>query len=336
MTWRSKARGLAAASLLLLRVATAAGNEQSRVPSAAEALFRAGREAAERGEHELACARFRDSQRLDPALGTLLNIAICEERLGMVASAWQKFRHVARELSPGDPRGDLAAERARILEPRVPIVTLTLAPEAPPGTRVYLGNVEITAASLAQPLPLDPGGYTVRVTSEGLTTREYPMAVREGLRSELLLEPGAPLARRNVSFTPRPPPPRQTPAPGLTRPEPQPRISVVPVQRLGWWLTGIGAAGLAVSGVATLVMLEGDREAEAECDDRLCSAKGREAADRGRMASLIGTAAFTTGALALASGVYVLVYLTPALEARLDVSATAGANSPGLQLRYRF
>jgi hypothetical protein len=55
--------------------------------AAAEALFREGRDAAKHGDLETACADFAESQRLDPAPGTLLNLAECEEKLGRVASA---------------------------------------------------------------------------------------------------------------------------------------------------------------------------------------------------------------------------------------------------------
>ena len=57
--------------------------------AAAEALFRSGREAAAAGDHGVACARFRESQRLQPAAGTLLNLAICEEHLRQLVEAFR-------------------------------------------------------------------------------------------------------------------------------------------------------------------------------------------------------------------------------------------------------
>jgi hypothetical protein len=73
-------------------------------PPAAEALFRAGREAAEAGNHELACVRFRESYRLDRTAGTLLNIAVCEEALAQLAQAWEHYREVGEALDSGDER----------------------------------------------------------------------------------------------------------------------------------------------------------------------------------------------------------------------------------------
>ena len=56
-------------------------------PAAAEALFEQARAAMAAGSYELACARFRDSDRLDPAIGTRFNLADCEEKRGRVATA---------------------------------------------------------------------------------------------------------------------------------------------------------------------------------------------------------------------------------------------------------
>ncbi|MFO0567610.1 MAG: hypothetical protein U0263_18270 [Polyangiaceae bacterium] len=57
---------------------------QGRDATAAEALFNAGRDAVKAGDYPTACAKFRESNRLDPAPGTVLNLADCEEHLGHV------------------------------------------------------------------------------------------------------------------------------------------------------------------------------------------------------------------------------------------------------------
>src|ERR1041384_7022387 len=55
--------------------------------AAAETLFREGREAVKRADYAVACPKFQESQRLDPAIGTLLNLALCEESWGGLADA---------------------------------------------------------------------------------------------------------------------------------------------------------------------------------------------------------------------------------------------------------
>ena len=89
----------------------------------AEELFRRGKAFTAQGKHAEACPMYDESHRLDPQMGTLLNVALCHEQVGRTASAWGEFRAVeqqARAASP--PREDrvkLAREHADKLEPRL-------------------------------------------------------------------------------------------------------------------------------------------------------------------------------------------------------------------------
>src|SRR5258706_7329882 len=84
-----------------------------RDPAAAEALFRAGRAAADKGDYVTACPKFEESNRLDPELVTAFNLADCDEHVGKVASAWQLFKEVAHSLSAGGRRVSDASFRVR-------------------------------------------------------------------------------------------------------------------------------------------------------------------------------------------------------------------------------
>src|SRR5947207_15862051 len=94
---RSPHRAVVLAALLTSSAATAepgaTAEPDSSAPSA-EALFREGRDAVKMGEYEIACPKFEESQRLDPANGTLLNLALCEEGWGHLADARRHFRQV--------------------------------------------------------------------------------------------------------------------------------------------------------------------------------------------------------------------------------------------------
>src|SRR5260370_13844519 len=127
-----------------------------RDPAAAEALFREGRAAAQKGNWDVACPKLRESERLDPAAGTLLNLADCEEHRGRVATAWQLFRQVVESLPESDERVPLAKRRAADLEKRLPHLTIRLAGVAPIGVNVVRNDVELSGAILRTHLPLRP------------------------------------------------------------------------------------------------------------------------------------------------------------------------------------
>ena len=94
---------------------------------AAQKLFEDGRTALAHKEVDKACEAFRASEELEPRVGTLLNLANCEEQRHRVASAWAVFID-ARDLSAKlhDERGARAETRAKALEPRLPYVKLVV------------------------------------------------------------------------------------------------------------------------------------------------------------------------------------------------------------------
>lgn len=163
-------------------------------PAAAEAVFRAGREAARAGYHGLACEKFRESYRLQPAVGTVLNIAICEEELGELASAWQHYHEVLQRLAPDDARTAVAKMGVERLEPRVPRLVIRLAKRAPADTRVERAGVVLTAASFDVPLPVNPGDHVVLVKATGRDVAQYHFTLAEAEVLELEVAPGPALS----------------------------------------------------------------------------------------------------------------------------------------------
>src|SRR5450432_3787567 len=98
----------------------------------AESLFREGKRLS--GEHKFAepCPKVAESYRLDPGLGTLLNLATCHESEGKPASAWAEFSDASSQARrEGDSdRGQLAEDHMKALEPKLAHVSVGLAPGA--------------------------------------------------------------------------------------------------------------------------------------------------------------------------------------------------------------
>ena len=108
--------------VLLAQPAPAASSESS----VADALFGEGRALLDAGRYGEAIAKFTESEKLDPGVGTMLNLAYCYEKIGKTATAWSSYRAAAaaaHDAADGD-RETFAEERARAGEP-------ALAPDGP-------------------------------------------------------------------------------------------------------------------------------------------------------------------------------------------------------------
>jgi hypothetical protein len=260
--------------------ARAGGND----PAAAEALFRDGRAAAQKGDWDTACPKLRESQRLDPAAGTLLNLADCEEHRGKVATAWQLYRQVVESLPESDERVPLAKKRATDLERRLPHLTVRLAGPAPSGTKVVRNDVELSDASLGSALPVDPGSYKIVVTAPGHQPASTDVTVVEGANSSVDVRPGAIAGATEV---------------------PAVRTSN---RTAAWVVGGIGVAGLGVGAVAGILTLGKKGTVDDNCNaDKRCNPTGYDAAQSGKTLGMITTGGLVVGVLGVGVGAYLLL-----------------------------
>jgi hypothetical protein len=136
--------------------------------AAAQALFIEGRRLVNEGQYLEGCAKLEQSQRLDPAPGTQINLADCLEKSGKFASAWLTF-HEASASAQRSGRADWAEQaraRAGVVEPKVPRLTV-VADEPVRGLVVRRNGLGIESSTLGSPVPVDPGSYEVVATAPG-------------------------------------------------------------------------------------------------------------------------------------------------------------------------
>jgi serine/threonine-protein kinase len=131
-------------------------------------LFRLARMDMAAGRFADACPKFEDSQRLDPGVGTMLNLAFCYERLERTASAWKEYQ-AAAAAARGRGKGDWEAEaqaQAKRLEPFLLRVVIHVE-ESANGDRpeVMLDEAPFPRSLWDQPTPVDPGRHTVRASA---------------------------------------------------------------------------------------------------------------------------------------------------------------------------
>jgi hypothetical protein len=311
---------IAPLSLTLALLATSAAG-QPRDRAAADALFQAARTEFDRGEFASACEKFAESHRLDPAPGTLLNLALCHEKTGRIASAWEGFRQVADMLH--DERVDFARTRSASLEDRLPWLTLHLPKEPADGVRVFRDGIELGSASLGIPLPVDPGTHTLVVEAPGRVRATRTIAIDESQRQEVTLALG---------------PEKPAPAPVTAPQRPTPASTPPPPKDNTWaWVAGgIGVAGITTSLATGALAVSSKRTLDAHCIDQRCDEQGLDAANSGRTYATVSTVSGAIGILGLGVATYLL--FSPGTEqpssTRIEAVALPGGGVVGMKGRF--
>jgi hypothetical protein len=129
----------------------------------ADESFHAGRELLKDKRYADACPKFEESQRADPASGTLLALAYCQELCGLLASSWANYR-AAAQLAEREGHADrqaAATQRAQALTERLSRLTVVVPPEllSLPGFQLTRDGVEFERASFGVPIAMDGGTH---------------------------------------------------------------------------------------------------------------------------------------------------------------------------------
>lgn len=141
----------------------------------AEAMFRDGRALLDAGKIAEACAAFEASQKLEPTISTLMNLAACREKNGQLATAWGLFldaEHQTRGATNGATRKlhQVALNRAKKLEPRVSKLVINVPADSHIDQLELLRGTEtIDPATWNRALPIDGGSYKITARAPGAT-----------------------------------------------------------------------------------------------------------------------------------------------------------------------
>jgi hypothetical protein len=209
---------LGLSALILLALAAPAFAQPSPVDvTMAETLFREGKMLLEQGKFDEACPKLAESQRIDPAGGTLLTLAICYEAAGKTASAWGVYNEalaVAEKQGRAD-RVKRSKEAIAALEKRLSYVTVKVAPEvlALEGLVIERDEKALARVALGVAVPIDPGKHIVVAKAPGwkpavIEIDVGPSGDRKVVEIPLLQkEEPPPAPEPSASVEPPPPPP---------------------------------------------------------------------------------------------------------------------------------
>ncbi len=261
---------------------------QADMNARADEQFRKGRDEQDRGNCQKALEHFRESHALKPGRGTLLNMGLCEKKLGQLAKAMQHFDELLPQLTAGDERRQIVRDNLAELKPKVPYLRVVLKADSPAGTVVTYDNAELEPTMIGTDMPVDPGKHVVVVEAPGLPNRKYDIVMEEGKRQTLQIEPG---------ILPAQPPPLV--------PEDSSRNTK---RTVGFVVGGVGVAGLITGAITGGLALSDHSAAEEACPSRKgCGSDAIDIANRGQTLSIVNTVALAVGVVGVAVAIPLIV-----------------------------
>lgn len=154
----------------------------------ADEKFEAARTAEASGDHAGACKLFSESYQLNPnAIGTILNVGLCAETDGRIATAIHYFRDArdrAREQNLA-PQLEAAEKHLKDLEPRAPHLAIAFAESYPDGKLVVANKV--VSATAASDVLVDPGAVSIVMSAPGRVPYSATISVAEGQHKALAI-----------------------------------------------------------------------------------------------------------------------------------------------------
>lgn len=309
---RHKAKGLACAVLLNASLLTFAmpGSAQSSADSAAaQGLFDEAKALMAAGKASEACPKFEESQRLDPGGGTLLNLALCYEKVGRLASAWSRNLDAAAaaKASGNSARENAARKRAAALAARVSKLQINVPSDASvPGLELTRDGEPVGVAQWGVAIPADSGEHTIVAKAPGFKEWRGSTTVKgEGTRTSIDVP--------HLEAEPAPPPVPLEPKPAavvapatVTQPDATAEHAPLGTQRIVALVAGgVGVVGLGV-GIAFGIKSKSEHDdanktcSGSDCTDPAGVEAGLAAHRSGNVAtvaSIIGIAGLAGGAL---------------------------------------
>jgi PEGA domain-containing protein len=303
-------RRLSVGAALGLAAISAAPTARADAESDAKDLFARARDLRNKGDCAGAVPLFRKAYKVYPnGLGSLRNVAECEEQIGHWASsrrAWLDIKRALVTMAP-DPKYEGwekdAQDAATRLQPKVATVYVDVIVKSPQGegpateksgVEVFVNGENLGTNLVGTPLERDPGNYKVRVQAKYATPVETDVALSAGDSKHVTL--------RLVENPPATP----------TAEQPGAQIDVDTgkgKRTAGIVLIGVGAAALIGSGVTFLIRNGAKSDLDDKCPNHTgCSPDLQSTVDKGKLMSTLTTILFPVGLVAAGTGVGLFIW----------------------------
>lgn len=308
--------------------------------AAAEALFDQGVKLMRSNTFTEACPKLEESQRIDPAVGTLLYLGECYERVGKVASAWATFREAASLATNSNQpdRARVASARAQELEPKLSRLAVELAPDVSKlqGVVVKRNGQKLEPTLYGTPLPVDPAEYTIEVSAPGYETWSTPIKVEAGGASASVRVPQL-LKSKDAPSTAKPavdsakPLPEQAPTSSSSG-------SGSTQRTVGLVVAGIGVVGLGVGSFFGVRAISRNSDAETHCKNgNLCEDQaGIDLTNRALKDARTSNIFFVAGGVLAATGVVLFLTGGSSNQEHVALTPVLGPNTAAASFSGRF
>jgi hypothetical protein len=332
-----RVRLLVSAAAFVVCLSAHAVAQQALDPAAARAQLEQGYGLKVQGKYAEALPHLVESQRLDPQLKTLFNLADCEEHVGKLVDAqrhWLQARDMAAQ--PGSPAQREADSRLSALEQRMPRLVIRLAAGAPAASEAARDGVPLGAVSLGTPLPADPGKHTVVARAAGYADRSFDVVLKEGETQTVDVAPGDKIAAPAPALPPAPIAPA---APAATAPPPLASTPPLPVSSgssslatIGLVTAGIGVVGLGLGTAFGVDAISKKNDAASSgCSGNVCTPSAGATRNDAQSAGNLSTVFFVAGGVLAAAGVTVWL-VAPGSSHAVEVAPSVGRGGAGVTL----
>ncbi len=281
----------------------------------AQTLFDEAVKLMDQGRFSEACPKLAESQRLDPGGGTLIDLGICRQGEGKLASAWAAFNEALSQAIQDNrrERENTARHHVEELEGKLAKLAIDVSDGArqTPSIEIRLDGTDVRQAAWGVLSPIDRGEHAIVVNAPGKL--EFHTSVN-------VLEDGS---VQHVTI-----PPLED-APVIAPPDHERVGSRGSSQAIAGWVTaGLGVAVLGVGAVTGILAINDRQQSNSLCTfpGGQCTQQGFDLNEQAKTFAWISDFGVGIGAAAIVGGI-LLVVTAPKTKAR--IVPAVGAHSAG-------